>query len=252
MRLTLTGAARRIMDRLQPQPRPSMFAMNPEEAPALAASAGSELPRLFFTHQGRALRKKVHYLDIYDRYFSKYRGTGVRVLEIGVCEGGSLDLWRDYFGADATIVGIDVDPDCAMRVDERNCVRIGGQQDADFLRSVVDEMGTPDIVIDDGSHLGSDQCAAFETLFPLLREGGLYVIEDVNTSYWRAYAGGYGKRGTAVDLAKRLIDDLHAWYHHKPKATIASGWVKALHVYDALILVEKGKAVRPGSIRVGG
>jgi hypothetical protein len=226
--------------------------MDPGCAADLAAKATLELPRLFLTHKGRAARKKVHYFDIYDSYFSKYRGTKVRILEIGVCEGGSLELWRDYLGPDATIFGIDVNPGCTTLVDAPNQVRIGSQQDAAFLRSVIEEMGAPDIVIDDGSHVGSDQRAAFETLFPLVREGGLYVIEDTNTSYWRAYGGGYGKPGTAVDLAKRLIDDLHGWYHTKPRATVARGWIKALHVYDALVLVEKAKASRPGTIRVSG
>lgn len=251
MRRIPAAIVRRIMNKLRPQPRPEMFALEPGEAAGLAAKATSELARLFLTHRGRAVRKKVHYLDIYDLYFSKYRGSDVRVLEIGVCEGGSLELWRNYFGADATIFGIDVDPVCVARVDAPNQVRIGAQGDAGFLRSVVDEMGAPDIVIDDGSHLGSDQRATFETVFPLLRDGGLYVIEDVNTSYWRAYGGGYGKGGTAIDLVRRLIDDLHAWYHDKPPATIARGWIGAIHVYDALILVEKAKAVRPGTIRVG-
>jgi hypothetical protein len=252
MRKLLGGVGRRIMDRLRPQPRPAMFALDPAEAPALAARANGVLPQLFFTHRGRAMRKKVHYLDIYDRYFSRYRGRATTVLEIGVCEGGSLELWRKYFGPDATIFGIDVNPACTARADLPNQVRIGAQADAAFLRSVVEEMGPPDIVIDDGSHVGADQRASFATLFPLLAAGGLYVIEDVNTAYWRAYRGGYGTRGTAVDLAGALIDDLHGAYHDRPAATAARDWIGALHVYDALIVVEKERAVRPATLSVGG
>lgn len=209
-----------------------------------ARKGTSEISRLFFGHSGRLIDKWVHYLDLYDRHFSPFRGP-VKMLEIGVFEGGSLELWRKYFGPDATIYGIDINPACAGRVDSPNQVRIGSQDDQEFLRSVVDEMGGLDIVLDDGSHVAKHQLASFRTLFPLLRYGGIYAIEDLHTAYWNQYGGGHGRPGTAVELVKSLIDDMHRWWHDKGSAEIG-----AIHVYDSIVFIEKAKPERPQAVRV--
>src|SRR5690349_839743 len=94
----------------------------------------TDLGDIFFSHSGRLIHKWAHYLDHYDRHFAKYRNTPVKMLEIGVSKGGSLEMWREYFGPQAVIYGIDVDPECASRVDAPNQVRIGSQDDPTFLR----------------------------------------------------------------------------------------------------------------------
>lgn len=156
---------------------------------------------LFYGYDGdHLINKWNHFLPIYSRLFAPYRngmpdGRPLRFLEIGVYEGGSLDLWRRFFGESAILYGIDVDPRCAVFDGRAAQVRIGSQADPAFLRSVVAEMGGVDIVLDDGSHVASHQRVSFETLFPLLAEDGLYVAEDLHTSYWRDYEGGYRRKG---------------------------------------------------------
>jgi cephalosporin hydroxylase len=207
----------------------------------------TDLGRLYVEHRGRPVRKWLHYMDAYDRHFAPYRGRPLTLLEIGVSEGGSLELWRDYFGKDAVITGIDVDPQCASRVDAPNRVLIGSQDDARFLRSVVAEAGAPDIIIDDGSHVSRHQRASFKTLFPLLKTGGIYVIEDMHTSYWPGdYEGGYKRSGTAAAMVKSLIDDVNGAWHDKP-----SLGATAIHVYDSIAFIEKGEPERLGQIRIG-
>ena len=220
---------------------------------AARASLGEpgELARLFFSTDGRVVNKWVHYLPIYERYFASYREKPAKILEIGVNQGGSLDLWRRYFGPDATIFGIDINPRCAERVTAPNQVRIGSQADPDFLRRVVGEMGNPDIVLDDGSHRAQHQRTSFETLFPLLAEGGLYVIEDTHTAYWRRFGGGYRRRGTAIELAKRVVDDMHAWYHDHATTTDAHHSIGAVAFFDSLIVFEKRRHGQPINIQVG-
>ena len=93
-----------------------------------------------------------HYLPIYEKYFSPYRDVAPKFLEIGVSKGGSLALWRKYFGSKATIFGIDRDLACQALDGENGQVRIGSQDDPDFLKNVVSEMGGVDIILDDGSH----------------------------------------------------------------------------------------------------
>jgi cephalosporin hydroxylase len=215
------------------------------ERAALARESQSDMARLFFERKGRPAHKWVHYLDIYERHFAPFRQKPVRMLEIGVSYGGSLELWRSYFGAEATIFGVDIEPKCASRVDAPNQVRIGSQRDPDFLASVVAEMGRPDIILDDGSHVACHQLASFRTLFPLLRTGGLYVIEDAHSAYWAESGGGYGRRDTAIGLAFQIIHDMHAWYHGKATRTTAKTEIDGIHVYDSMIVIEKGNKSPP-------
>ena len=114
----------------------------------------------------------------------------MRFLEIGVDRGGSLDAWSRYLGPEATIVGIDINPWCAKFDDRegRRHVRIGGQQDPGFLRSVVSEFGPFDVILDDGSHRPSHMNASFVHLFDgALVPEGTYVVEDLQTNYWRGF-----------------------------------------------------------------
>ena len=126
----------------------------------------SDIAELFWSNSGTIVHKWHHYLPIYDRYFSRFRGTPVRMLEIGVSKGGSLKLWRDYFGVKATIFGIDIDPACAVYDGQHASVRIGSQDDSGFLRSVIAEMGGVDLILDDGSHMGRHIRASLDVLFP--------------------------------------------------------------------------------------
>jgi len=228
------------------------FALSEEAISALKAASKPGLERLFFDNEGVVVHKWVHYLPIYEQYFSRYQNSPVKMLEIGVNKGGSLNLWREYFGPKATIFGIDVNPHCAHVAAAPNQVRIGSQADPAFLVQVVDEMGAPDIVLDDGSHIGRHQRASFATLFPLLADGGLYVIEDTHTAYWPTiYEGGYRKPGTAIEFVKNIIDDMHGWYHGKPKNIPHSEQVGSLHVFDSIIIIEKRVSQRPGHAKIG-
>jgi hypothetical protein len=225
---------------------------SPQEKAAAASQASGALADLFFRHQGRIIHKWIHYLEIYERYFAPYRSKPIKFLEIGVYKGGSLELWREYFGESATIFGIDVDPECVNHVTLPNQVRIGSQDDHFFLQQVINEMGVPDIVLDDGSHLGRHQRKSFDVLFPMLKPGALYVIEDLHTSYWRAvFKGGHGRQNTAIGHIKQMIDDMHAWYHHNPTTTTAKTDVGAIHIHDSIVVIEKAHRAQPGHIKVG-
>lgn len=231
---------------------------------ARAAAPSTEFARLFFAHDGRGVRKWVHYFEVYERHFDAYRdgfplpGGGyrpLRFLEIGVSEGGSLQLWRKYFGSDATIFGVDIDARCAVFDNEGAHVRIGSQADPPFLLSVVKEMGGVDVVLDDGSHRAKDQRVSFDTLFPLLSYGGLYIVEDLHTAYWpRMYQGGYRRPGTFIELSKSLVDGMHSWYHRWPQSRrnrLAKIDVGSVCFYASIVVIEKRHRDRPGHVRTG-
>jgi hypothetical protein len=88
-------------------------------------------------------------------------------------------------------------------------------------------------------------------LFPLLRDGGLYVIEDLSTAYWPGHEGGWRRRGTGIELVKELIDDMNGWYHDRTCRAEVRDWAAALHVYHSIVVVEKAPVARPGHIRIG-
>jgi hypothetical protein len=158
-------------------------------------------------------------------------------------------------GAAATIVGIDIDPRCAVVDSEHHRVRIGSQADPEFLRSVVEEMGGVDVVIDDGSHVASHQMKSFETLFPLLTDGGLYIVEDLHTAYWRySYGGGYHRRASFIEFAKDLVDGMHAWYYWRPpprRARFATTQVDSVCFHDSMVFIRKHHHGRPRNVKVG-
>ena len=228
------------------------------QARADAQQSGGDFAKLFWSHTGRWADKWPHYFPIYDACFAPYRrgfpradGTTrpLKFLEIGVSQGGSLQIWRRYFGPDATIFGADIDPRCASVADPTEQVRIGSQDDPVFLQHVIAEMGGVDVILEDGSHLAKHQEASFDILFPLLPDGGLYVVEDTQTAYWRPWQGGYRRPGTFIEVSKSVVDDMHARYHGSGAARpFADHDVQSVAFFDGIIAFKKGP--RPPSYRV--
>jgi len=211
-----------------------------------------DLLELFAGNPGPPVHKWHHYIPLYERYFSRFRGRKVRFLEIGVGRGGSLRMWRRYFGADAVIFGIDIEPDRASLDGRDGQVRIGSQADRAFLRSVVEEMGGVDVVLDDGSHMMEHVRASLETLFPLLDEDGIYMIEDLHTAYWSRFGGGVYASSNFFRLVDELVDDMHRWYH--PGGTRHPGLGDTcfgIHLHDSLVVLEKNSGHRPSHSRIG-
>ena len=147
------------------------------------------------------------YTKIYDRVFAGIRELPLSFLEIGVYRGGSIKMWEEYF-PNARICGIDNDEECKQFEGGRIQIFIGDQRDPEFLRQVVEDAGGGlDIVLDDGGHCMDQQIGSFEILWKYMNSGGVYVIEDLHTSYMRHFGGGYRKSGSTVEFLKDLIDD---------------------------------------------
>lgn len=213
--------------------------------PEEAGTAGI-FENLFWDQAERPIIKWHHYFSIYDSYFGPWRGKPVRFLEIGVAKGGSLDIWRKFFGDDAVIFGIDIDPKCAEFNGKSGQVRIGSQADVDFLASVVAEMGGVDLVLDDGSHNSHHIRTTFQTLFPMMSVGGTYMIEDLHAAYWSDFAGGYRKASSFIEDIKTMIDDMHHWYHfHGVKQGEVEDLIGGIHLYDSVAVLDRGQVTKP-------
>ena len=136
----------------------------------------------------------IFFFDIYHRHFERFRNTDATILEIGVFHGGSLQMWKNYFGPRA-IIGIDIDPGCKKFEEAQVEVMIGSQEDRAFLRDVKRRLPQVDIVIDDGGHTMNQQITTFEELYPCVDVNGIYLTEDVHTSYYKDYGVEFPKAG---------------------------------------------------------
>jgi Methyltransferase domain len=200
-------------------------------------------------NHGRSVYKGSHYFPAYERHLARFCGLSVTMVEIGVFDGGSLEMWKKYLGPSAQVVGIDINPACRRHEAAQIAVRIGDQADPAFLQEVVDEFGPVDIVLDDGSHRGADIAATFEVLYPQLERNGVYIVEDVGTSYMPAWDGGLGRPGTFIETVKGRIDELHADYAPELEPTPFSRMTLSLHVYQNLVVFERGRHVDKRGIR---
>jgi 23S rRNA U2552 (ribose-2'-O)-methylase RlmE/FtsJ len=213
----------------------------------------NELEQYFEKNDKRLINKYQHYFDVYDRHFSKYKGQEITIVEIGVFQGGSLQMWRSYFGPKAKIWGIDIDTRCKLLEEENTNIIIGSQEDENFLESIYDITGPIDILIDDGGHTQKQQITTFNILFDKIKDDGVYLCEDVHTSYWLSYGGGHKRKGTFVEFAKNLIDKLNAFHSEENNLQVDSFTksAKSIHYYDSIVVIEKGIITKPSSKMTG-
>ncbi len=191
------------------------------------------------------------YTPHYQLHFKKFKFKKINLLEIGVggyespYEGGkSLRMWKKYFPF-GKIFSIDIYDKSPLQ-ESRIKIFKGSQVDKEFIDKVINEIGIIDIIIDDGSHINEHVIETFRMLFPKLRDGGIYVIEDTQTSYWEEYGGDSNDLNnpkTMLNFFKSLTDSLNN------KEFIKSNYepnyydkkIISIHFYHNLIFVYKGE-----------
>jgi 23S rRNA U2552 (ribose-2'-O)-methylase RlmE/FtsJ len=207
----------------------------------------NDLESYFRNNDKRLIHKWAHYFEVYDQHFSRYRNREIVILEIGVSQGGSLQMWKSYFGDNAKIYGIDVDPRCKELEEDNIKIFIGSQANPTFLQEIKAKIPPIDILIDDGGHTMNQQIISFEELYDHIKADGIYLCEDVMTSYWVTYGGGHKRSGTFLEYSKNLIDQLHA-YHSQQRSLKVSEFTNSansIHFYDGVVVIEKSKRVTP-------
>lgn len=170
----------------------------------------------FLANNQRQIHKSPHYFPIYQRFFEKFKNQSIVIWEIGVGRGGSLQMWKSYFGPFVTIVGIDILPQCKQYKEAQIHIRVGDQTEVEFLQSVIDEFGVPDIIIDDGSHQMKDISSTFNYLYPKLANNGIYLVEDLHCAYWEDFGGGLKREGSFIEECKEMIDMLNSNSFNSP------------------------------------
>ncbi|QJR15686.1 class I SAM-dependent methyltransferase [Usitatibacter palustris] len=223
------------------------------------------LRELYLSHGGKVADKWALYLDVYERVLAPYRNKPVSMVEVGVQNGGSLEIWARYFPEAAAILGCDIDPKCGeLRFsDPRISVVVGPANTEETFREITSRVPSFDIFIDDGSHTSRDIVFSFLNYFPRLSSGGLYVVEDLHCAYMPAFGGGIHRPDTSMAFLKALADFVNRpWWerardpaahldpifgqgHGVDPASFAD--VLGVSFYDSMCIIEKRPpAATPG------
>jgi hypothetical protein len=166
----------------------------------------TELYDLFKTSKKRSLKWK-KYFPIYENLLSQYKNKKITFVEIGILNGGSLEIWKKYFGSNARIIGIDNNPDCKQFENEDCEIFIGSQSDPIFWKNFYKNVGNVDIILDDGGHTNDQQLITLIESINFINNGGLHLVEDIHTSYFKQY--GNPNKYSFINFCKKTIDDIN-------------------------------------------
>ena len=187
-------------------------------------------------------KNKSGFVELYEVFFENYKNKKINILEIGVDNGDSLRLWSEYF-TNANICGIDIKKK-QFQINKVN-ILCGDQSDELFLKSVVDKYRNFDIIIDDGSHVSKHIISSFNFLFKYLNKDGLYIIEDLQTSYITRYGGSrvnLKKSNTSMNFIKKLTDSVNYEHYDRPffRKTSYDGLIKSVQFFQNIVFIRKG------------
>ena len=148
------------------------------------------------------------YFLAYEEIFKKYIDKKITFIEVGVLHGGSLFMWREYFGSKARIIGIDLDP-AAKELEKHGFeIFIGSQSDKFFWENFYSEIGKIDILLDDGGHVNDQQIITLNEAINNTNDGGVIVVEDTHTSYLRSF--GNPSKYSFINYSKFLVDAVNS------------------------------------------
>ena len=186
------------------------------------------LTDLYSAHDGKLAHKWASYLKNYEEIFKPYRGKPIDLLEIGVQNGGSLEIWSEYFAQARNIIGCDINENCRNLSFSHAAVTVvvGDANVSSVVEKITAITSGFDIVIDDGSHISSDIIKSFLLYFPAVREGGIYVAEDLCCSYWPAWEGGLFEPKSSYAFFKLLVDVIN--FEHWPHRTFREDYLRSI------------------------
>jgi len=192
-----------------------------------------------------------HYFEIYEKFLLPFKDKHPVILEIGLFNGGSCEMWNDYFQGKCLIHGVDNRPTCLeipAKLGVSNIkVDIGDQASVDFWNSFFDRY--PDLkfdfIVDDGGHTMEQQIQTFKSTFPRLKNGGVYICEDVHTSYMKERGGGDDRMDTFLNYSRKYVDKINSFHNNINFDAEILDNVKSVHFYDSVVVFEKAKKVNP-------
>ncbi len=191
-----------------------------------------------------------NYTQVYAKYFAPLIDKPIKFLEIGIYEGSSVKMWEKYLKK-ADLHFVDITFDALKYQSDRSHYHLCNQENPQDLKVLIESTGGNfDVILDDGGHTMNQQITSFVTLFPHVKSGGMYIIEDLHTSYWPTFGGG-GAHST-INFLKSLIDDVNfvgatttkASHQNLPYSTVKQlniyrKEVESIHFYDSVAVILK-------------
>jgi len=177
--------------------------------------------------------KHTTYFEVYDDLFTKFRNKKIIFVEIGVLNGGSLFMWRNFFGPGATIIGIDLNPEAKKWEKHGFKIFIGDQSDVNFWKKFKKQVGFVDIILDDGGHKYNDQIISTECMIKNIKSNGMIVIEDTHSSYMDGFGN---KKYSFINYIKNKIDKMNYRFHRLNKKKSENNFW-SLRVYESIVAI---------------
>jgi len=193
----------------------------------------SELLNLFKDSENFS-SKHFKYFDVYEGLLRKFRNKDITFVEIGVQNGGSLEVWKKYFSKKSRIIGIDLNPQCKKFQKDNVEIYIGSQSDQSFWKSFFDKVGPVDIVLDDGGHTNIQQIMTTINCIPNINNDGMLIVEDVHASYLKKFNN--PSNHSFINFAKKEIDDINSTFPGLPKRKFSlSKYVYSLEFFESIV-----------------
>jgi hypothetical protein len=174
------------------------------------------------------------YFQVYEELLSKYRGKNITFVEVGVLNGGSLFMWRDYFGPKARIIGLDFNPLAKRWEKDGFEIHIGSQSDSIFWADFYNSVGMIDVLLDDGGHTNEQQIMTTYQSIPFIKDEGVLIVEDVHASYFRDF--GNPSPYSFINYAKLFIDGVNSRFPGVDiKKNLFKEAVYSVSFYDSIV-----------------
>jgi 23S rRNA U2552 (ribose-2'-O)-methylase RlmE/FtsJ len=156
------------------------------------------------------------YFHVYERVLGRFVDRKIVFVEVGVGDGGSLFMWRSYLGAEARIIGVDIDPSAKRLEDHGVEIFLGDQSNPAFWEEFYGKVGPVDVLLDDGGHNNCQQIVTAHHAIRKLTDGGVLLVEDVHTSYLKEY--GNPSKYSFTNFAKHVVDSVNSRFEDISRA----------------------------------
>ena len=184
------------------------------------------------------------YFDIYDELFKKFINKKITIVEIGILNGGSLFMWKNYFGKKAKIIGIDLNPKTKQLEKYGFKIFNGNQSNKHFWEKFFKKVRKLDIIIDDGGHTNEQQLLTTIYTVPHINNGGLLAIEDTHSSYLRRFQN--PSKYSFMNFSKKIIDDINYMYPNIGKFNFSlNKFIYSIQYFESIVCfkIDKKKCV---------
>ncbi len=227
------------------------MAINPKDLSKESLEINSNL-KLFQIYKNlkRESLKCDTYFQVYEEMFNKYVGKKITFVEVGVLQGGSLFMWRDYFGKDARIIGIDLHPNAKELEKHGFEIYIGSQSDKNFWRNFYTKVGKIDILLDDGGHVNDQQIVTLSESVNNINDDGIIMTEDVHTSYFKKF--GNPSKYSYINYSKYLIDVVNSRFPETEiKKNNFRNKIYSISFYESIVAIKinSKKSIQPNILK---